>query len=207
MGTVALPFRFGGFGSIVIDPPWDFDDQANRMKLPYESMTDSEILALPIDTLAADRGHLYCWTTDAHLELALQCVRRWGFVFKRTIPWVKTLDAPAKLREMIQLASLGNQAKRLRKLIERIGRVRIGGGHYVRSAHELCLFATRSLTALVRDVPSVIFAPRRDHSEKPEELQDIAERISPGPRIEIFARRQRSGWLCWGDQCPVQEVA
>jgi N6-adenosine-specific RNA methylase IME4 len=180
MSAVRLPFRLGGYGTIAIDPPWRFNDQGGRMNtLGYNAtMADEEILALPIDTLAAEQSHLWCWTTDQHLELALACVKRWGFVFKTTIVWVKTTLDGTKLR--------------------------IGGGHYVRKAHELCLFAARKLVGLVHDVPSVIFAPRLEHSQKPEALQDIAERLSPEPRIEIFARRLRSGWTCFGDQCPAQ---
>jgi N6-adenosine-specific RNA methylase IME4 len=50
---------------------------------------------------------------------------------------------------------------------------------------------------------SVIQAKRRRHSEKPEELQDAIERAYPGRRyLELFARRQRPGWTCWGDQMP-----
>lgn len=197
---MALPFRLGGYGCIVADPPWHYDDQAGRMKLPYPSMSDAEILALPVDTLAADRGHLYVWTTDAHLELALACVRRWGFVFRRTLAWVKT-NAPAR-----QLAAMdaieADEKEKATQLVHDMLKLQIGGGHYVRGAHELCLFATRDLTGLVRDVPSVILAPRTKHSAKPDELLAIAERLSPGPRIELFARRARDGWTAWGNQAP-----
>jgi N6-adenosine-specific RNA methylase IME4 len=40
------------------------------------------------------------------------------------------------------------------------------------------------------------------HSAKPDRLYEIAERISPGPRIELFARRRRAGWEAWGNQAP-----
>lgn len=52
----------------------------------------------------------------------------------------------------------------------------------------------------VRKLPeSVIVAPRRRHSEKPEELQDLIERVYPGLRyLELFARRTRPGWTCRG---------
>lgn len=221
-----LPFRLGGFGALVVDPPWHFDDQAGRMRLGYSTMTDAEILALPVDTLAPPGrdSHLYLWTTDAHLELALACMRRWGYGFRRTIVWVKTTQAPeeqralaAELAEMLtaDLADgfaerhVRKAAKTLRWLAKTVGQLRIVGGHYVRGAHELCLFGTRGLTGLERDVPSVFFAPhpkdergRIIHSAKPDRLYEIAERISPGPRIELFARRRRAGWEAWGNQAP-----
>lgn len=40
----------------------------------------------------------------------------------------------------------------------------------------------------------------KQHSRKPEGAQDLIERISPGPYLELFARRQRLGWDTWGDQ-------
>ena len=38
------------------------------------------------------------------------------------------------------------------------------------------------------------------HSEKPEEAFTLIEAVSPGPRLELFARRQREGWTCWGNE-------
>jgi N6-adenosine-specific RNA methylase IME4 len=72
------------------------------------------------------------------------------------------------------------------------------------SADELIVdnFAGGGGASLVRDVPNVIFAPRTRHSAKPDELLEIAERLSPGPRLEMFARRARPGWVAWGNQAP-----
>lgn len=200
MTAPPFPFRLGGFGCIVADPPWHYEDQAGRMRLGYPTMADDEIVALPVATLAADRAHLYLWTTDAHLEVALRCIPAWGFTFKRTIVWVKTR---AKQRILAALDAIELDEKdRATQLVHGALKLQIGGGHYVRGAHELCLFATRDLTGLVRDVPSVIFAPRTKHSEKPDDLLEMAERLSPGPRIELFARRRRAGWEAWGNQAP-----
>ena len=42
--------------------------------------------------------------------------------------------------------------------------------------------------------------PRGAHSAKPEAFLDLVESVSPAPRLELFARRQRLGWSTWGDQ-------
>lgn len=39
---------------------------------------------------------------------------------------------------------------------------------------------------------------RGGNSEKPAAALDLVERVSPGPRVELFARRQRLGWDSWG---------
>lgn len=42
--------------------------------------------------------------------------------------------------------------------------------------------------------------PRQAHSQKPEAFLDLVEMVSPGPYVELFARRARFGWDYWGDQ-------
>jgi N6-adenosine-specific RNA methylase IME4 len=42
--------------------------------------------------------------------------------------------------------------------------------------------------------------PRGRHSEKPDDFYELVERVSPGPYLELFARRPRLGWDVWGDQ-------
>lgn len=80
---------------------------------------------------------------------------------------------------------------------------RIGLGHYFRNTPEHVIFAVRgNLRSLRRDMPSHFIGKRRAHSEKPEGLLWIAEQMSPGPRLELFARRRRDGWDVWGDEAP-----
>ena len=38
------------------------------------------------------------------------------------------------------------------------------------------------------------------HSQKPDESYRYIEGISPGPRLELFARRSIPGWDVWGDE-------
>lgn len=42
--------------------------------------------------------------------------------------------------------------------------------------------------------------PISEHSRKPDAFLDIVEQVSPGPRLEMFARRQRLGWDTWGNE-------
>ena len=42
--------------------------------------------------------------------------------------------------------------------------------------------------------------PRGKHSEKPEQFFDLVENVSPGPYLEMFARRRRAGWDAHGNE-------
>jgi N6-adenosine-specific RNA methylase IME4 len=78
---------------------------------------------------------------------------------------------------------------------------RIGLGMYLRNATEHLIFATRGRAPVgYRGQPTWMFAPLQDHSHKPEEQYGVIERISPGPYLELFARRRQPGWDVWGNQ-------
>jgi N6-adenosine-specific RNA methylase IME4 len=51
------------------------------------------------------------------------------------------------------------------------------------------------------DPPSVIFAPRRKHSEKHDVFAEMIEQMFPNvPKLEMFARKPRDGWDVWGNE-------
>ncbi|TWE12571.1 MT-A70 family methyltransferase [Rudaeicoccus suwonensis] len=84
---------------------------------------------------------------------------------------------------------------------------RLGLGNYLRNSTEHLLFATKGTAPVrFRSQPTWIQAPVQDHSHKPEEQYALIERISPGPYLELFARRQpphtsgRDRWHVWGNQ-------
>ena len=78
---------------------------------------------------------------------------------------------------------------------------RMGLGNYLRNASEVVLLGTRGTApVLFRGQPNWGFFPLQDHSHKPEEMYDIIERLSPGPYLELFARRHRPGWDSWGNE-------
>jgi len=78
---------------------------------------------------------------------------------------------------------------------------RMGLGNYLRNATEHVLFGTRGKAPILfKAQPNWLFAPRLDHSHKPEEQYAIIERCSPGPYLELFARRNQPGWDAWGNE-------
>lgn len=78
---------------------------------------------------------------------------------------------------------------------------RLGLGNYLRNSTEHLLFATRGNAPVrFRAQPTWIHAPIQEHSHKPEEQYALIERISPGPYLELFARRRQPGWNAWGNE-------
>lgn len=82
-------------------------------------------------------------------------------------------------------------------------KLKLGLGNYLRNSTETLLFCTRGNAPVqYRSQPTWINAPVADHSHKPEELYAVIERVSPGPYLELFARRRplsNSDWSVWGD--------
>ncbi|WP_083867982.1 MT-A70 family methyltransferase [Microbacterium sp. B24] len=81
------------------------------------------------------------------------------------------------------------------------GKDQMGLGQYFRHAHETLLLGVRGkLPVKFRGQRSFTMLPRQDHSHKPEEVHVMIERLSPGPYLELFARRPTYGWDIWGNE-------
>lgn len=79
-----------------------------------------------------------------------------------------------------------------------------GMGYYLRNNTEHCVFATRGKPMVPeKKIMSTWHQwPRLRHSEKPAPFFDLVEQISPGPYLEMFARKARPGWDAWGNEAP-----
>jgi N6-adenosine-specific RNA methylase IME4 len=145
----------------------------------YATMTNAEIASLPVADLAADQAHLYLWTTNPRLMgdyrgrrdiTPVDIVEAWGFKPITMLTWVK----PG----------------------------RGGTGWYFRGQTEHVIFGVRGGLGIPANMRqrNVIEAPRSKHSAKPQAFFDLVESVSPGPRLELFARTTRGGWDVWGDE-------
>lgn len=169
------------YRTIVADPPWRYElrqhDASHRGRAPYPMMSEAELIGLPVGTWAGDNAHLYLWTTNAHMLEAHQIVKAWGFETKTIITWVKGRFEHGRL---IQHMGLGN---------------------YYRGSTEHILFCIRgTLPTFNHDLTTAFVAPRGEHSEKPQTFYDMVEHMSPGPYLDVFARKQRMGWDTFGNE-------
>jgi N6-adenosine-specific RNA methylase IME4 len=170
------------YRTVVVDPPWHYGSAggyswregrpsgATRPMLTYATMSVEEIAALPVGDIAAGSAHLYLWTTQRYLWDAREIAAGWGFDRPKVLVWCK---APTGFSM---------------------------GGAYG-NATEFVLFCQRgSLASKVRVPRDWWEWPRRGHSAKPEAFLDMVEQVSPGPYVELFARRDRLGWDSWGNE-------
>lgn len=136
-------------------------------------MSLDEIKALDVASIAADDSVLLMWATVPMLPHALEVMAAWGFAYKSHVVWVKD---------------------------------RFGTGYWFRNQHELLLVGTRGnppAPAPGTQWQSVIEAPVREHSRKPDEVYELIEAYFPNlPKIELFARHARPGWDRWGAEAP-----
>lgn len=180
-----------GFGVILADPAWSWLSYSGKGSAPhrtadepYAVMTIDELRALPVADLAAKDCVLITWVIGSHLDQAIELGRFWGFTYKTDLfTWVKTGKHDPAVRP-------------------------ISMGKWSRKQTEQALIFSRGkpsrLDAGIRQLfetdEHIIFAPKREHSRKPEEQYSRIERLVAGPYVELFARQSRPGWSTWGNE-------
>ncbi len=74
----------------------------------------------------------------------------------------------------------------------------IGFTPFLRSTEHV-LFCRRGSLDLLKLGKRLDFnAKVREHSRKPDEFYELVKQVSPGPRIDMFAREDRDGFDVWG---------
>lgn len=172
------------YRTIVADPPWAYDrdsglGSSRAAADNYATMTNADIAALPVGDMAAEGAHLYLWVTNPRLFAEardgmgpVEILRGWGFRYVTMLTWHK-LGAP-------------------------------GMGWWFRGDTEHVLFGVKGRMPIAPEVreSNHFAASRTGHSAKPDRFYELVERVSPGPYLELFARRRRYGWDVWGNEAP-----
>jgi N6-adenosine-specific RNA methylase IME4 len=156
------------YAVILADPPWQyqvFSENGMDRSADNHYPTMSMSDIQSMKIPAADNCVLFLWSTVPMLEHALETLKAWGFSYRSNFSWTKN---------------------------------EIGTGHWNRNKHEHLLIGMKGSIPAPdpsdRD-DSVIEADVREHSRKPDEIYEMIEKYYPNlPRIELFARRFRSGW-------------
>jgi N6-adenosine-specific RNA methylase IME4 len=162
----------GLFQVVYADPPWQYEDAEPSRAVENNYLTMTLTEIADLNPPAAEHAVLFLWAPSPKLAEAVHWVIPcWGFEYRTSMVWVKD---------------------------------QIGMGYYARQQHEHLLIAKRG------DLPvptpdsrpaSVVYAPRAEHSVKPERFYELIEQMYPGLAwVELFARKTRPGWTSWGNQ-------
>jgi N6-adenosine-specific RNA methylase IME4 len=194
---VAAPLRAGEYQTLMADPPW-LERGGGQIKRGadrhYPLMSTRDICLLPVRQWAGPNAHLYLWVTNNFLPDGLEVMAAWGFRYVTKIDWFKSSDPNDAIAEGSALDAADRD-------------LQIGLGQYFRGCTESCLFGVRG-TLPYRTRPdgkraqgrTGFHAPREQHSRKPEKMRQMVELVSPGPYLELFARRPAQGWDVWGNE-------
>ncbi len=172
------------FSTILADPPWQFQNRTGKVApehkrlARYPTLSLEDIKDIPVESVLAERAHLYLWVPNALIYEGLEVMKSWGFKYKTNLIWYKVRKDG--------------------------GPDRRGVGFYFRNVTEMVLFGVRGKNIRTlkpgRTQENIIVQRKREHSRKPDEQYKIIESCSWGPYLEMFARGKRSGWHCWGNQ-------
>jgi len=158
----------GKFQTIVIDPPWDYEDNfLGRSKPLYALMNIEQLEEMDVMKYADETCHLYLWTTNAFIWRAKELGERWGFTYKTILTWCKPT-------------------------------IGLGTYFRNNTEHCLFFIRGGSKSTRVKDIGTWFEAKRGEHSQKPEIFYEIVERASHPPYLDIFGRKERKNWIIFG---------
>ena len=162
---------------LVADPAWLFGDalpgNGRGASDHYDCETIEDICRMPLPPMHDD-SVLVLWRVAAMQLEACTVARMWGFKVKGEMVWDK-MTTHGK-----QHWGMGRQG--------------------LRGSHESCLLATRGRPFFHGEHRTRFEAKVGEHSGKPDKFYEVVEHVWPGPYVELFARRKRRGWRCYGNE-------
>ncbi len=76
---------------------------------------------------------------------------------------------------------------------------RIGLGEWLRSKSEFCIMCVKGKPIVnLTNQTTVINAPLREHSRKPDEFYKMVDELCIGRKLDYFSREKRKGWDVFG---------
>jgi N6-adenosine-specific RNA methylase IME4 len=172
------------YKTVVIDPPWKLTPKnlntknGGRLlkKLPYKTMSDEEITNFNINDFADKECNLFLWCTNSKIPAAIKILEKWGFRYSTFMVWNKN-DGICH-----------------------------NGFHYTL---EFVIYGYRGYKCqngidYTKPLNPYFEAKRYKHSEKPSLFYAMLSKVTPAPRIDIFARKRHYGFDAYGDQVETQ---
>lgn len=169
---------------IYADPPWkqhkggkkSVRPNSSGCALDYKTCSLKEIQSHleQASRLTTENSVLFLWTIDKYLFEAQQIAESLGYKLHARMVWNKVTGIPAAFT--------------------------------IRFGHEYLLYMYKGkLIPIAREergkIHSVFTERVQRHSQKPQMAYEIIERLYPNAmRLEMYARAERQGWDCWGNE-------
>ena len=174
------------YSIIYADPPWkqskggkkSVRKNSSGKPLDYQTISLEEIKEhiKQATSLTTENSILFLWTIDKYLFEAEQIAKSLGYKLHARMIWNKVTGIPAAFT--------------------------------IRYGHEYLLYMYKGKLLPVDTnergkIHSVFTEQVKRHSQKPQVAYEIIERLYPHRcRLEMYARNQRNGWDCWGNEVP-----
>lgn len=172
----------GNYRTIVADPPWDHSDgYATRSRTSGKWQGPMLSRSLPYSTMSLD-------------DIKGLDVRRFAAHDCRLFLWATNRYLPHAFDVMGTWGFTYKQTLTWHKLDAWLGSIAPNS--------EFLLVGTRGSPEVKARLACAVIpaAQTKQHSRKPDLFMDLIEGNSPGPYLELFARRQRLGWDTWGNE-------
>ena len=168
------------FEIIYADPPWDYKGQLQHAGKGngdsggavrhYQTVKLCELKELKISDIAASNSLLFMWSSNPHLDQAIELGKAWGFAWSTVaFVWDKVRVNPG-FYTMSQCELC---------LVFKRGKIPGPRG--------------------ARNIRQLVSQKRKRHSQKPKEVRARIDAMFPSLRkIELFARDCNSDWHTWG---------
>ncbi len=166
------------YQTVVIDPAWTVKNNLKDVKyyrcgdqrMPYQQMTDNEIMDFPINDFADNRCDLFMWTITSKIPISFEILKKWGFKYMDFIAWDKEIGVPVngiyRSVEWLIYAYRGKMG------INKKGKF---------------------INTMQREKRGV-------HSRKPNIVYEVLKNNTQEPRIDIFARKRHEGFDAYGNE-------
>lgn len=180
------------YKTVVMDPPWPAAGYCNGTKKgrlkpgnerpAYKTMSIQEIAAIPppLD----DDAWLFLWTINRFVHHAFHLIDAWNLRYRCFMVWhkpngPKPVGLPTYNGELVLVASRGKP-----RFLETF---------QFRTVNKWETISVKRPGAWGRQVVA---------SAKPPGFYELLQRVTPGPRLDMYNRRMIPGFDGWGDESP-----
>jgi len=174
------------YSIIYCDPPWKFGSKQYQdsgrpfqdLEEQYKTMNYKDIEALNVELITNKDCACFMWTTDSHLQEAINLLKTWGFKYKTiAFVWLKKYNTGTNV---------------------------VNFAPWTLKSTEICLLGIKGKMGKYKKsnkVRQLVESERSTHSKKPNEVRErINQLFGDLPRIELFAREKTEGWDAWGNE-------